>query len=220
MADEPDLWPKHIPPRPWCGGLRRHRSHTGSGSVGCRTPRGVAPEQGCPRSGHGEGAYQARELFYTVNTNLQDCGSLGGVRLVAACRDQAALLIFRLTRMSALFAGFTSVSRLNWLMRLRAQSRLSDLQSSGCLGPSHFPTLDTLLEGNQQIRSHRHVGCDGWIILDCIPDIGTGLAFHLGLHRLPWRNRRYRSVAKSKSLFGVPGSSSERNAGRRRRRRA
>jgi sterol 24-C-methyltransferase/phosphoethanolamine N-methyltransferase len=32
---------------------------------------------------HGEGAYQAQELFYTVIARLYDSGSLGGVRLVA-----------------------------------------------------------------------------------------------------------------------------------------
>ncbi len=32
---------------------------------------------------HGEGAYQAQDLFYTVIARLYDSGSLGGVRLMA-----------------------------------------------------------------------------------------------------------------------------------------
>jgi SAM-dependent methyltransferase len=32
---------------------------------------------------HGEGAYAAQELFYTVIARLYDSGSLGGIRLVA-----------------------------------------------------------------------------------------------------------------------------------------
>jgi hypothetical protein len=32
---------------------------------------------------HGEGAYAAQDLFYTVIVRLYDSGSLGGIRLVA-----------------------------------------------------------------------------------------------------------------------------------------
>jgi sterol 24-C-methyltransferase/phosphoethanolamine N-methyltransferase len=34
---------------------------------------------------HGEGAYQAQELFYSVIARLYEAGSLGGIRLVAGC---------------------------------------------------------------------------------------------------------------------------------------
>ena len=62
----------------------RHRPHTG---IGLRSPaeRLAAWRQNkaAYASVHGEDAYRAQELFYTVIARLYDSGSLGGVRLVA-----------------------------------------------------------------------------------------------------------------------------------------